>query len=112
MLYEAVCFAKMTKLNEKTQKLHSLYNNNKVPNWKNEEKTKTVDARPKSKSKNDSKDKEVHLPKLKPEGGVDSTSGKYDCCAFIIHCTKHNKVLVCKQENVVWMPFTPLPPNR
>ncbi|KAJ6217975.1 hypothetical protein RDWZM_009132 [Blomia tropicalis] len=38
---------------------------------------------------------------------------KYDCIAFVIHCTKHSKVAVFSTpRKEQWLPFTPLPPNK
>lgn len=48
------------------------------------------------------------FPKLRPENGLMGSSGKYDCCAYIIHCPVHNRILINHQDHVVWMPFTSL----
>lgn len=50
--------------------------------------------------------------KLKPiYNGMVTYLDKYDCCAFIIHCAEHDKIMITNKENVIWMPFTLLLPN-
>lgn len=56
-----------------------------------------------------------HVSKLTPEGGpYETLDAKYDCCVFVIHCHKHDKVAVLKpkNQNLAWLPFTPLPPYK
>lgn len=56
----------------------------------------------------------VTVDKLKPEGDLPSEaeSSRYDCCAYIIHCGEHDQVLLTRQNDIWWMPYTYLPPNR
>ena len=59
---------------------------------------------------------------LQPEGVVHSTTNKYDCCALLIHCAQHNKLLLARQSQptikstfhmpATWMPFSQMMPNR
>lgn len=50
--------------------------------------------------------------KLVAEGDVLSSSGRYDCHAFFVHCPTHNKVLITKRDRLRWLPFIEMPPNR
>ncbi|KAH9418960.1 hypothetical protein DERP_011053 [Dermatophagoides pteronyssinus] len=65
-------------------------------------------------NKKSSKDQQLNLNdaqrfvKLRPENGLMGSSGKYDCCAFVIHCPVHNRILINHQDHVVWMPFISL----
>ncbi|KPM08795.1 Calcineurin-like protein phosphoesterase [Sarcoptes scabiei] len=52
-----------------------------------------------------------HHWRFRPENGLTPATSQYDCCAFIIHCPQHNKILVSHQKNYVWLPFVSLLPN-
>ncbi|KAI2810833.1 hypothetical protein BLOT_001999 [Blomia tropicalis] len=71
--------------------------------------TNTTNAGKSGSTKPNANVKEI---RLKPEGEVHTISGKYDCCAFVIHCAEHQRILTSKQEQARWLPFTQMMPNR
>lgn len=54
----------------------------------------------------------AQILKLKPEGKVTTTTGKFDCVCFLVHCAEHDRILVTRQEGAVWMPYSQLPPSN
>lgn len=108
------------------KQIYELYNNANVPKWKKEEKKEVKRSKKEKREKPQSVPRlprdgvepeeppvlNVDMgPKLKPEGGEAASLDLYDCCAFIIHCGKHGRILTSIQEDVVWLPFVSLPPN-
>lgn len=53
-----------------------------------------------------------HGLRLTPEGAI-SDKRLYDCCAFVIVCSKHQTMAVVQQQaancSICWLPFTVLP---